>query len=55
MERILVFIIILGKRRASLAQVHTGGFRGMIEVVDIREHEIEKSTSKREEIMEYQG
>jgi hypothetical protein len=54
MERILVFIIILGKRRASLAQVRTGVFRGMIEVVDIREHEIEKS-SKREEIMEYQG
>jgi len=55
MERILVFIIILGKRRASLAQVRTTDvFRGMIEVVDIREHEIEKS-SKREEIMEYQG
>ena len=32
-----------GPRRARLAQVHDGVFRNMIGVMDIREHEIEKS------------
>ena len=31
------------ERRATFAQIHTGTFRNMIGIIDIREHEIEKS------------